>query len=122
MVAKDQASLQAISYLKMKQTHCRQGKAKDQLIYSKFSEYFRRRVNTRGSEVNDPIHIESAILSALQLYMESDVEEVSCLTAKFLHLFITGSPFLEAHEIDNFILRNGKLITVWQVSCSSPRN
>jgi hypothetical protein len=113
MVAKGQVSLQAISYLKMKQTHCHHGKAKHQSIYFEFSEYFRRRVIPRGSEVNDPIHIEPAILSALQLYMESDVEEVSCLIAKFLHLFITGSPFLEAHEIDNFILRNGKLITIW---------
>lgn len=74
---------------------------------------YRRRLYVRGSETNDPIYIEPAILSALELYMESSLEEISCLTAKFLHLFIVESPFLEAFEFDNFILRNGKLIAQW---------
>lgn len=74
---------------------------------------YRRRLNVRGSETNDPIYVEPAILSALELYMESSLEEISCLTAKFLHLFIVESPFLEPFEFDNFILQNGKLIAQW---------
>src|SRR5882757_9824809 len=49
-----------------------------------------------GSEVEYPIYIEPAILSSLLRYMESNLEEISCLTTKFIHLFIAQSRFLEA--------------------------
>jgi len=69
----------------------------------------------RGSGVVDPVYIDPEILTALQLYIQSDVEEVVCLTAKFINLFLTDTPFLESFEIDNFVLRNGRLITLWYV-------
>jgi len=69
----------------------------------------------RGSGVVDPVYIDPEILTALQLYIQSDVEEVVCLTAKFINLFLTDTPFLESFEIDNFVLRNGRLIALWYV-------
>lgn len=87
-------------------------------MYDPDSEvYFRRRLNTRGSEVDDPIYIEPAILSALLQYMETHHDEISYLTAKFIHLFIVESRFLEAFEFDNFIVRNVKLIAAWYDLC-----
>ena len=74
-------------------------------------------MNIRGSEVEDPIYIEPAILSCLQRYMESELDEITHLTATFFHLFIFESRFLEAFEVDNFIVRNVKLIASWYAFC-----
>ncbi|KAF9533011.1 hypothetical protein CPB83DRAFT_806739 [Crepidotus variabilis] len=75
----------------------------------------RRKFTTRGSEVMDPIFIDPLMLSALQLYVETDSQEVLCFVAKFFHSFIMESPYLEGFEVDNFVLQNGKLIAncVW---------
>ncbi|KDR81629.1 hypothetical protein GALMADRAFT_239698 [Galerina marginata CBS 339.88] len=77
----------------------------------------RRKLTIRGGGVVDPVIIEPEILNALKLYLQSNVDDVSCLIAKFVNMFITESPFLEGFEIDNFILRNGKLISfcAWTV-------
>ncbi|KIM49085.1 hypothetical protein M413DRAFT_95490 [Hebeloma cylindrosporum] len=72
----------------------------------------RRKVTVRGSTLEDPIIIQPEILTALQLYLQSSLDDVSCLVAKFFNLFLVESPFLESFEIDNFILRNGKLIAL----------
>lgn len=58
-------------------------------------------------------------MTALQLYVTTNLDEVSGLTAKFLNMFIMDSPFLEGFEVDNFILRNGKIIAQWCVKQSS---
>jgi len=52
-------------------------------------------------------------LTALQLYLQSSSDDVSCLVAKFFNIFLMESPFQESFEIDNFIVRNGKLIALW---------
>lgn len=70
----------------------------------------RRKLTVRGSDVVDPINVEPSLLIALGVYAESAVEEVLCLTAKFLNTFLMDSPFLEPYEVDNFILRNGKFL------------
>ena len=65
-------------------------------------------------------------MAVLSSYIKSDLEDISCLIAQFLHMFITESPYLESHEIDNFILRNGLMLSSWCVSAkslfSSPSN
>ena len=70
-------------------------------------------MTVRVSALEDPIIIQPEILTALQLYLQSSLDDVSCLVAKFLNLFLVESPFLESFEVDNFILRNGKLIALW---------
>ncbi|KAF9482782.1 hypothetical protein BDN70DRAFT_800871 [Pholiota conissans] len=71
----------------------------------------RRKLAIRGSVSEDPIVIHPDILNALDLYMQSRVDDVTCHVANFLNIFLTNSPFLEGFEIDNFILRSGKIIT-----------
>ncbi|KAF4615386.1 hypothetical protein D9613_003079 [Agrocybe pediades] len=75
----------------------------------------RRKLAVRTSGVVDPIIIEPGILNSLQQYMETGVEQVPCMVAKFINMFVLESPFLESFEVDNFILRNGKIIStcVW---------
>ncbi|KAJ3516626.1 hypothetical protein NLJ89_g1005 [Agrocybe chaxingu] len=77
----------------------------------------RRKVAVRGSGVVDPVIVSSEVLTALELYIQSNVEDVACFAAKFLNLFLMESPFMEGFEVDNFILRNGKLVAlcVWTV-------
>lgn len=74
---------------------------------------FRRKLSVQRPVAVDPTIIDAKIMAALELYLGSHVEEVSCLTAKFLYMFLTGSPFLEVFEADNFILRNGKVLASW---------
>lgn len=57
--------------------------------------------------------IAPGILQALGLYVDAGDEEVTCLIAKFLNQFMADSPFLEPYEVDNFILRNGRLLSTW---------
>lgn len=54
-------------------------------------------------------------MSVLSSYLEANNDDVSCLIAQFVNMFITDSPYLEPHEIDNFILRNGVLLSKWYV-------
>ncbi|CAA7271679.1 unnamed protein product [Cyclocybe aegerita] len=77
----------------------------------------RRKVAVRGSRVVDPIIVAPEVLTALELYIQSNVEDVACFAAKFLNLFLMESPFMEGFEVDNFILRNGKFVAlcIWTV-------
>ena len=75
---------------------------------------FRRKL-VQKPIATDPMIIDAKIMASLELYLGSHVEDVSCLTAKFLNMFLTESPFLEAFEVDNFILRNGKVLASWFV-------
>jgi hypothetical protein len=36
--------------------------------------------------------------------------DVSCIIGTFFNAFFTGSPLVEAYEVDNFIVRNGKIL------------
>ena len=83
--------------------------------YSPDKQNFRRKLSVQKPIVVDPMIIDAKIMAALELYLGSRVEVVSCLTAKFLNMFLTESPFLEAFEVDNFILRNGKVLASWYV-------
>ena len=79
----------------------------------RFSFSSRRKLTVRGSALEDPIIIQTDILTALRLYLQSNLDDVSCLVAKFLNIFLMESPFQENFEVDNFILRNGKLMALW---------
>ncbi|KAK0197058.1 hypothetical protein F5146DRAFT_1099379 [Armillaria mellea] len=78
---------------------------------------FRRKINIRSSIVSDPIIVPSNFMAAINRYMSADVDDVSCLIAKFFHMFLMRSPYLEPHEVDNFILKNGSMLCncVWQL-------
>lgn len=76
----------------------------------------RRKMNIRGSTMVDPVIIDPRIMDALDRYMALNINDVSCLIAKFLGLYLTESPYLEPYEVDNFILRNGRFLALcaWQ--------
>ncbi|KAF8654221.1 hypothetical protein AX16_003745 [Volvariella volvacea WC 439] len=67
----------------------------------------RRKLNTRGMAGQDPILIDSGLLSILGQYIATDADVLSCMVAKFLDALLTDASLFEPHEIDNFILQNG---------------
>ncbi|TFK89146.1 hypothetical protein K466DRAFT_545801 [Polyporus arcularius HHB13444] len=76
----------------------------------------RRKLHGRAATVTDPVIVNSALIDALKTYVETGLEEVSCITAKFLDAFMHHAPLVESYEVDNFILRNGSSLCtcVWQ--------
>ncbi|KAJ7109404.1 hypothetical protein C8R44DRAFT_286771 [Mycena epipterygia] len=76
----------------------------------------RRKLNARGAAIMDPIVINPGLMNVLEQYVAARVDDVSCLTAKFLNTFLNDSPFLESYEVDNFVLRNGRMLAqcAWQ--------
>ena len=69
--------------------------------------------------MRDPVTIDPQLMSAVERYISSHDNDVSSLVAMFLHTFMTNSPYLEPYEVDNFILRNGRILAVWYVKCYS---
>lgn len=74
-------------------------------------------MNARASSVNDPIIVDQKLMVALRTYLNIAVDDVSCMIAKFFHMFLFESPLLESYEVDNFILRNGDMLHTWCVPC-----
>ncbi|KAH8106968.1 hypothetical protein BXZ70DRAFT_1003857 [Cristinia sonorae] len=76
----------------------------------------RRKMQTRAAEVADPIIVDSALTTALKLYVRGSVDDVSCIIAKFFNTFVNESPLVESYEVDNFILRNSATLSscAWQ--------
>ncbi|KAI0831397.1 hypothetical protein BC628DRAFT_1312212 [Trametes gibbosa] len=76
----------------------------------------RRKLHARNNTITDPIIVNSGLIDALRGYVETGIDEVTCLAAKFLDAFMHHAPFVESYEVDNFILRNGSSICncVWQ--------
>lgn len=72
-------------------------------------------MNTRVSQASDPIIIDLGLMGALDQYVQADNEDISCFIAKFLNTFVTDSSLLEPYEVDNFILRNGRVLSAWWV-------
>jgi hypothetical protein len=73
-------------------------------------------MNIHGSAMVDPAIINPRIMDVLDRYMSLSINDVSCLIAKFLSLYLTDSPYLEPYEVDNFILRNGRFLALWYVA------
>ncbi|KAJ6596919.1 hypothetical protein DFH09DRAFT_972654 [Mycena vulgaris] len=76
----------------------------------------RRKLNVRGAAVTDPIVVNADLMNVLEHYVTARVDDVSCLTAKFLNTFLNDSPFLESYEVDNFVFRNSRMLAqcAWQ--------
>ncbi|KAJ7063344.1 hypothetical protein C8F01DRAFT_1132647 [Mycena amicta] len=77
----------------------------------------RRKLNVRAEAVVDPIVMHPELLTALDAYVTTATnEEITSIVAKFLNSFLNGSPYLESYEVDNFILRNGRMLAqcAWQ--------
>lgn len=75
--------------------------------------YTRRRGKIRTSMISDPFIVDAELMSALKVYALSGDNRVVNLTAQFLNTYCNELPLLEAYEIDNFILRNGKTLSAW---------
>lgn len=70
-------------------------------------------MNTRVAQASDPVIIDLDLMDALDRYVQANIEDVSCFIAKFLNTFVTDSSLLEPYEVDNFILRNGRVLCAW---------
>jgi hypothetical protein len=77
----------------------------------------RRKANNRQILPPDPITIDAELMHTLGLYTDTKDDEVTSLIAKFFNSFVTDSPFMEAYEVDNFVLRNGRALakSAWQL-------
>ncbi|KAH7926319.1 hypothetical protein BV22DRAFT_1063234 [Leucogyrophana mollusca] len=76
----------------------------------------RRKFTNRASRAPDPIIVDSVLINILGKYVMTGVDEVVRVVAKFLHSFAIHASLLESYEVDNFVLRNGKVLCscVWQ--------
>lgn len=74
-----------------------------------------RKTAVRASTVQDPIDFGSQFTSVLGQYALVEMEEVSALIAKFVHLVSTECGFIESYEADNWILRNASVLSEWCV-------
>ncbi len=72
--------------------------------------FFRRKNHPRPSSSADPISVDAGMMDALERYIDMNHNDVSRIIATFFNVFFTGSPFVEAYEVDNFIVRNGKIL------------
>ncbi|KAL0581716.1 hypothetical protein V5O48_000298 [Marasmius crinis-equi] len=70
----------------------------------------RRTAPHQVSAIVDPIVIDPTLMNVLETYLSANNDNITCIIAKFLNLFLMSSPYLEAHEVDNFILRNGRML------------
>ena len=65
--------------------------------------------------MNETVFLDASFMDLLCQYVETDVDEVSCLVAKFLNAFANDSSFIESYEVDNFILKNANVLSTWSV-------
>lgn len=70
-------------------------------------------MNTRATMAADPVIIDASLMNALESYVQANVEDISCFVAKFLNTFVMDAALLEPYEVDNFILRNGRVLCAW---------
>lgn len=73
----------------------------------------RRKLQTRISQASDPIVLDKELLNALERYLNANVDDMTCLVAKFFYLFLTECSLVEPHEADNFALRSAKMLSAW---------
>lgn len=56
------------------------------------------------------------MIPTLDEYVGYGNEEIAALATKCLYIFMMSSSLLESHEMDNFVLRNGKALSSWYIS------
>lgn len=83
------------------------------LLRSVISQALDRRTSARASMIPDPIHVDTSFTLALGDYVNTRQEETSVIVAKFFYLFVKECTLLETHEVDNFILRNARVLSSW---------
>lgn len=72
----------------------------------------------RDAVSSEPISIDPAIMKSIELHLKTRSDDVTGIIAQFMHTFFTSSSFIETHEMDNFILKNERLLSIWQVTFS----
>ncbi|KAF7976726.1 hypothetical protein HWV62_5909 [Athelia sp. TMB] len=72
----------------------------------------RKKINSRtGPSSSDPTIVDAEFIKTIGAYVRSNMEDVSCLVAKFFNALVMDARYLEPYEIDNFVLRNGQTIS-----------
>ncbi|KZT67735.1 hypothetical protein DAEQUDRAFT_712938 [Daedalea quercina L-15889] len=76
----------------------------------------RRKLHARNQTMTDTVVINTLFMNLLSKYVDIDIEEISCLVARFLNAFVNEAPFIESFEVDNFILQNANVLSTcaWQ--------
>jgi hypothetical protein len=72
-----------------------------------------RRTVARATSVPDPIHVDTNFIYALGNYVNARQEDINVIVARFLYLFSKECSLLETYEVDNFILRNARVLSSW---------
>ncbi|KAK2466896.1 hypothetical protein APHAL10511_001154 [Amanita phalloides] len=77
----------------------------------------RKRSDPRRSLSADPITIDAGMMSALERYIDVNHDDISCVVAIFFNALYAEASFMEAYEVDNFVLRNGQILakSAWQL-------
>ena len=66
--------------------------------------------------MNETVFLDASFMDLLCQYVETNIDEVACLVAKFLNAFANDSSFIESYEVDNFILKNATVLSTWSVA------
>lgn len=57
--------------------------------------------------------MDTSFIAALGDYVNARQEEINVIVARFFYLFVKECSLLETHEVDNFILRNARVLSSW---------
>jgi hypothetical protein len=57
--------------------------------------------------------VDTSFIAALGDYVNARQEEINVIVARFFYLFVKECSLLETHEVDNFILRNARVLSSW---------
>ncbi|TFY64018.1 hypothetical protein EVJ58_g2900 [Rhodofomes roseus] len=71
----------------------------------------RRKLHARNMTMTDTVVISTSFMDILNKYVETNIDDIACLAAKFLNAFVNDAPFIESFEVDNFILQNGNVLS-----------
>jgi hypothetical protein len=73
------------------------------------------RKNIRSVTDSDPVIIDAELLAVIERYMDANVDDVSCVIAKFFHVLFEEAdpPLMQSYEVDNFILRSANMLCTW---------
>jgi hypothetical protein len=73
------------------------------------------RKTVRNVTDSDPVIIDAELLAVIERYMDANVDDVSCVIAKFFHILFEDAdpPLMQSYEVDNFIVRSAKMLCTW---------
>jgi hypothetical protein len=57
--------------------------------------------------------VDTSFIFALGEYVNARQEGINVIVARFFYLFAKECSLLETHEVDNFILRNARVLSSW---------